>query len=192
MNMFIRVLISSALLGGLSACAPDSQRPAEQPPVVVEDRDVAAPPRSETGARDAAETDAANSRAAEDAAKFTGHPLDDPESLLVERVLYFDLDEYRVDAQYRGLLDAHARYLADDPAASVVVAGHADERGSREYNIALGERRALAVRQFLLFQGARSDQVRVVSFGEERPADPGHTESAWRLNRRVELQYSGH
>ena len=187
MHTFMRILGWAALSALLSACGPEIKRPSEQEPAVVEGRDGSGDRIGET-----APDDGATGQGAAAPATFTGHPLDNPDGPLSGRVLYFALDQYRVNPEYRGLLDAHARYLAEDPAASVVVEGHADERGSREYNIALGERRAWAVRRFLLFQGARSDQVRMVSYGEERPAALGHTESAWRLNRRVELKYSGH
>ena len=191
MKMFIRVLGLVALMAGLSACDPEIKRPSDEEPAVVEGRDGSGDWTAGVDAG-AGEDAGADSRGADAAAKFTGHPLDNPEGPLSERVMYFAYDEHRVDSEYRGVLDAHARYLADNPDSAVVVEGHADERGSREYNIGLGERRALAIRQFLLFQGAGSRQVRVVSYGEERPAVDGHTESAMRLNRRVELNYPGY
>ena len=191
MKIFVRVLGLVALMGGLSACDPEIKRPSDEQPAVVEGRDDS----GKNGSGDQAvvaddEDSGADSRGADAAAKFMGHPLDNPEGPLSERVMYFAYDDYRVNPDYRGVLDAHARYLAENPDDSMVVEGHADERGSREYNVGLSERRALAVRRFLLFQGAASDQVRVVGYGEERPAVDGHTEDAWRLNRRVELNYS--
>lgn len=117
------------------------------------------------------------------------HPLDDPDSILAKRVIYFGYDESAVDGEYRSVVAAHAEYLAGNPEAHVVLQGHADERGSREYNIGLGERRAEAVRRLLLFQGAADDQIRTVSYGEERPAVNGHDEPAWAQNRRVEIIY---
>ena len=116
-------------------------------------------------------------------------PLADPNSILAERTIYFDFDSSRVAQRYLPLLDAHALYLAEYPNARVVVEGHADERGSREYNIGLGERRALNVRRRLLFQGASGNQLEVISLGEERPARAGSDEQAWAANRRVELVY---
>ena len=89
------------------------------------------------------------------------------------------------------MVEAHGRYLADNANASVTLEGHADERGSREYNIALGERRANAVRQLMTLIGANGAQIRVVSYGEERPAVDGHDESAWTQNRRVEIEVVG-
>ena len=116
-------------------------------------------------------------------------PLADPNSILAERTIYFDFDSSRVAQRYLPLLNAHALYLAEYPNARVVVEGHADERGSREYNIGLGERRALNVRRRLLFQGASGNQLEVISLGEERPARAGSDEQAWAANRRVELVY---
>jgi len=114
-------------------------------------------------------------------------PLADPNSILAERTVYFDFDSSRVASRYLPVLDAHALYLAENVNARVVVEGHADERGSREYNIGLGERRALNVRRRLLFQGASGNQIEVISLGEERPAQLGSHEQAWAANRRVEL-----
>lgn len=122
---------------------------------------------------------------------FKGTPLEDPNSPLAKRTFYFDFDSSQVKADDREIIAAHGRYLADHPNLSVVVEGHTDERGSREYNMALGQRRAESVAQILLLQGAAKKQVQVISFGEERPVALGHDEAAWRLNRRVEILYSG-
>jgi peptidoglycan-associated lipoprotein len=115
--------------------------------------------------------------------------LDDPNSILAKRTVYFDFDSSEVKPEDREIVLAHASYLAAHPDANVVLEGHADERGSREYNMGLGERRAKAVRQLMLLQGVSAKQVDFVSFGEERPVALGHDESAWRLNRRVEITY---
>ncbi len=120
---------------------------------------------------------------------FTGSPLDDPNSLLSNRVVYFDYDQSVILQPDRPIIEAHGRYLADNPGATITLEGHADERGSREYNIALGEARANAVRQLMALLGASGSQVRTVSYGEERPAVEGHDESAWSQNRRVEIIY---
>jgi peptidoglycan-associated lipoprotein len=105
------------------------------------------------------------------------------------RVIYFGFDDSEVDTDSVGILEAHGEYLASNPYLTVRLEGHADERGSREYNIGLGERRAQAVRQLLLLQGVGSAQLGTVSYGEERPAVLGSDEEAWSLNRRVELVY---
>jgi len=123
--------------------------------------------------------------------EFAGQKLDDPSSILAKRVIYFDFDSSDIKEEYRDIIKAHATYLANHPQASVVLEGNADERGSREYNIGLGERRANAVRRILSLQGASSSQLEAVSYGEERPVAFGHDESSWQLNRRVEIVYQG-
>jgi len=115
--------------------------------------------------------------------------LDDPNSPLAVRVIYFEYDSSEVLPQYRSVVEAHAKYLAGNPNAVVTLEGHADERGSREYNLALGERRAYAVKSQMTLLGAGDNQIRVVSYGEERPALEGHDDGAWSKNRRVELRY---
>ena len=125
----------------------------------------------------------------DDTGSFAGSALDDPSSLLANRVIYFDFDSDAVRADFRDVIAAHAEYLAANPGAVVTLEGHADERGSREYNLALGERRALSVRRQMTLLGASAQQLNAVSYGEERPADRGHDESAYALNRRVEIIY---
>jgi len=109
--------------------------------------------------------------------------------LLATRVVYFDFDSSEVRGTGVEVVAAHARYLAANPATRVRLEGHTDERGSREYNIGLGERRAQAVRRALMLQGALDGQISTVSYGEERPAAAGHDEEAWAKNRRVEIVY---
>jgi peptidoglycan-associated lipoprotein len=126
-----------------------------------------------------------------------GGPLDitalsDPNSPVAKRVVYFPLDSVEITSEDRDTITAHARLLSSNPDVSVVLEGHADERGTREYNLALGERRAKAVEQLLVLQGVGQNQIQVISFGEERPVALGHDEEAWRLNRRVEFLYSGY
>jgi len=121
--------------------------------------------------------------------RFAGDPLNDPASLLSRRVVYFDFDSSAISSEARAIIEAHGKYLAGNPGISIVLEGHADERGTREYNIALGERRANAVRQLIMLLGSASRQLQTVSYGEEQPAAMGHGESAWQLNRRVELVY---
>jgi peptidoglycan-associated lipoprotein len=118
--------------------------------------------------------------------------LDDPSSPLYKRVIYFMYDSSEVMPEYISVINAHANYLASNPGRSVVLEGHADERGSSEYNIALGEQRAKSVAKLMEVQGASGSQLQNVSFGEEKPAVPGHDESAWQQNRRVEIVYPGH
>lgn len=123
---------------------------------------------------------------------FKGHPLDDPSSPLSKRVFYFAFDSSHVRVEDREAIAAHAIYMAQHPEVSVVLEGHADERGTREYNMALGEQRAKAVSQLIILQGAVKGQIQIISFGEERPLALGHNEADWRLNRRVEILYAGY
>lgn len=122
---------------------------------------------------------------------FNGMSIDDPSSPLAQRVIYFEFDSSEVRPADRDVLTNHAAYLHENPQATIVLEGHGDERGSREYNIGLGERRAQTVRQILELQGVGAQQLSTVSYGEEKPAVDGHDESAWSQNRRVELIYPG-
>lgn len=112
-----------------------------------------------------------------------------PDAGELANVIYFEFDSSEVRPEDTDIVSRHAMQLADNPAARVRLEGHADERGSREYNIGLGERRAQAVRRLLLIQGATTQQIQTVSFGEERPAVEGSSEEAYELNRRVEIRY---
>jgi len=109
--------------------------------------------------------------------------------LMRQLVVYFDYDQAEILPEFNALLQAHGQYLAQNPNTQVRLEGHTDERGSREYNIGLGERRAQAVRRVLMLQGVAATQLTTVSYGEERPAQTGSDEESWRLNRRVELVY---
>jgi peptidoglycan-associated lipoprotein len=104
-------------------------------------------------------------------------------------IIYFDFDQSTIKAEFRTALNGHAAYLSQNPSASIVLEGHADERGTREYNIALGERRGNAVSRYLVVQGVSIDAIEVVSFGEERPVNAGHDSASWSENRRVEIRY---
>jgi peptidoglycan-associated lipoprotein len=110
-------------------------------------------------------------------------------AMLKNRTIYFDFDSSEIRSDYSAQITAHARYLASNASIRVRLEGSTDERGSREYNIGLGERRAQAVRRALLLQGVAESQITTVSYGEERPAVTGHTEEAWSKNRRVEIVY---
>ncbi|MGI9228529.1 MAG: peptidoglycan-associated lipoprotein Pal [Gammaproteobacteria bacterium] len=115
--------------------------------------------------------------------------LDDPGSALSTRIIYFTYDSTTIQSQFTDAIQAHADFLARHPSVTLSLEGHADERGSREYNLALGERRSQAVEQQMVLLGAGPSQIRVTSYGEERPADSGHGEEAWAQNRRVEILY---
>jgi peptidoglycan-associated lipoprotein len=118
--------------------------------------------------------------------------LNNPNSPLAKRNIYFDFDQSQIKPKYTDILNAHASYLVAHPKQKVRLEGNTDERGTREYNIALGDRRAQSVRRYLLFQGVLPDQITTVSYGEERPADPRHTPAAWAKNRRVHISYLQH
>jgi len=111
------------------------------------------------------------------------------DSILSSRTIYFEFDSASLSDETMSILEAHGAFIAENGEVDVRLEGHADERGSREYNIALGDRRAQSVRRVLLLQGASTDQIDTVSYGEEQPAVSDHTEEAWAENRRVELIY---
>jgi peptidoglycan-associated lipoprotein len=166
------MLIAASL--GLTACA--SKRPKPTPP----------PAEATTGA----EASGANAANATGGASAADEETAGPQAgMLTKRVIYFDFDSSEIKGEGTDILAAHARYLASNQNARVRLEGHTDERGSREYNIGLGERRAQSVRQALLLQGASDGQLSTVSYGEERPAVAGHDEAAWAKNRRVEIVY---
>ncbi|MCX8048295.1 MAG: peptidoglycan-associated lipoprotein Pal [Methylohalobius sp.] len=111
------------------------------------------------------------------------------EGLLGKRVIYFDFDSAQIRSEFIPVIEAHARYLASRPGVKVVLEGHTDERGSPEYNIALGEARAKSVAKALELNGTAGNQINIVSYGEEKPVALGHDEASWSQNRRVEIVY---
>ena len=117
--------------------------------------------------------------------------LTDPKSILSKRSVYFDYDKFDVKAEYKDLVAAHAKFLANNRQFKMLIQGNTDERGSREYNLALGQKRADAVKKTLVLLGAREDQVESVSLGEEKPKNEGHDEAAYAENRRADMLYSG-
>ncbi len=117
--------------------------------------------------------------------------LNEAKGTLNQRVFFFDFDSNTVRPEYLDAIAAHGRRLAANPGLKLRVEGHTDERGTREYNVGLSERRAQAVQRLLLFQGATKGQAETVSYGEELPKAFGHDEQAWSQNRRVELVYEG-
>jgi peptidoglycan-associated lipoprotein len=116
-------------------------------------------------------------------------PLNDPNSPLSRRSIYFDFDSFSIRDEFRGTVEAHARYLIANKGRKVVIQGNTDERGSREYNLALGQKRAEAVRQALAALGVADGQIEAVSFGEEKPRATGTDEGAFAENRRADLAY---
>lgn len=117
--------------------------------------------------------------------------LKDPNNILSKRSVYFDFDKFDVKDQYRPLVEAHAKFLRENPGAKMLIQGNADERGSREYNVGLGQRRSDAVKKMLTILGARENQIESVSLGEEKPVCTEHTEDCWAKNRRDDMLYSG-
>jgi peptidoglycan-associated lipoprotein len=168
MNRFVSSAVLVVSFALLAACGTKPEEQAPPPPASTTDT---------SGVADA------------------GAAVDDTEAggpageLLSKRVVYFDFDRADIRADSQSVVAAHARYLASNPAQKVRLEGHADERGSREYNIGLGERRGQAVRRALLLQGVAELQLSTVSYGEERPAAAGSDEQAYSLNRRVEIVY---
>ena len=125
----------------------------------------------------------------EDGGLGGGEFFDDDEAAMT-MIIYFDFDKSELRAEYADVLARHASGLSNSSRTSLRLEGHTDERGSREYNIGLGERRSQSVRRLLLIQGASTDQISTVSFGEERPAAFGNDEDAYQQNRRVEIKYT--
>lgn len=169
----MKIVLAALILSMLSACASQTTQPTSD----VEDRSIGA-------------------GGVEGSAVYDGnanfHPsLRDPSNILSQRSVFYDYDSYTVKAQYRELVLAHARYLRDNTSAGVLLQGNTDDRGSREYNLALGQRRADSVKNVMLLSGARDNQIESVSLGEEKPRATGHGESSWSQNRRTDIVYRG-
>jgi peptidoglycan-associated lipoprotein len=179
-SRWLFLAIATFALAGCDTLGGDKDEQATTPP--VEERGISGDEMEDIDA-------AAQSRGLEDEGGFTVSSLDDPDSPLSVRVIYFDYDSSTVRAEFRPTVEAHAVYLANHADVKLTLEGHADERGSREYNLALGEGRALAVRRQLVLLGASAGQIRTVSYGEERPVVEGHEEQSYALNRRVEILY---
>jgi peptidoglycan-associated lipoprotein len=116
-------------------------------------------------------------------------PLNDPQGVLAKRSIYFDLDSYTVKDEFKPVLEAHARYLNANKSRQIVIQGNTDERGGREYNLALGQKRAEAVRRAMTLLGVQESQMEAVSFGKEKPKALGSDEAAWAENRRADIAY---
>ena len=116
-------------------------------------------------------------------------PLNDPSSVLAKRSIYFDVDSYVVKDEFNAVIDAHGKYLVSRPDRKVLIQGNTDERGGSEYNLALGQKRADAVRRALALKGVPDSQMEAVSFGKEKPKALGSTEEAWKENRRADIAY---
>jgi peptidoglycan-associated lipoprotein len=120
---------------------------------------------------------------------FGSQRWNDPKSPLFEKSVYFGLDEYTVETKYQKMLSAHASYLKANPKQKIIIQGNTDDRGTAEYNLALGQRRSDAVRKSLNLMGVSNDQLEAVSFGKEKPKADGNNEAAWAENRRADIVY---
>lgn len=172
-----RLALVILMLSGLAACSSSSEE-AEPEPM---EQETQAESEAEVAARRAREQqEAAAARAAAAEERMMREALS-------TRVFYFDFDVAEFRPADREVLSYHARDLAANPNKRIRLEGHADERGTREYNLALGERRANGIQNFLIVNGAARNQIEIVSYGEERPADQGTSEAAYQRNRRVEI-----
>jgi len=168
LNTFFRVALCGALVLSMAACTKAKVKPSEQP--MSNDSSANTTPTKPTG-------------------KYTTGSLE-TDSCLRQRVVYFDYDKAEIASDFRAAIACHAEYLREFPGARVTLEGNTDERGTREYNLGLGERRGNAVNAALSSAGASSSQLNVVSYGEERATCKEHAESCWHKNRRVEIVYS--
>ena len=173
-----RLVMSMALVALLAAC---SAKPVKETPAPVVDKAPASAP-----APMAKDSDAATS-APMATDSMAVNPLKDPNNILSKRSIYFDFDKDEVKAEFMPLVEAHAAYLLAHPEAKVFVQGNADERGTREYNLSLGQRRAVAVKKVLNLKGVNDKQIETVSFGEEKAS--GHDEAAFKNDRRADIAY---
>jgi peptidoglycan-associated lipoprotein len=178
-------LVSLALLSVLVGCAA---KPAPTPPPAQKSE--AAPAKTAEGPKtEAPKSEAAPAEAAKpEAAKPEEMKAEPAQQAAVQatfQVVYFDFDKYDIKPEFRAVIRANATHLKAQPDMKMVIEGHCDERGTTEYNLALGQRRANAVKNALVAEGVKSSNLKVISYGEERPVDPGHDEAAWAKNRRA-------
>lgn len=181
-NIFL-VLLAALILTGCPA-----QPPKEDDASAQQDPSQTTGDSAQTGKLDDTDkTDGQAFSAGEE--PYRKDAINDANSPLSQQIIYFDFDASSIRNEYRDLITWHGRYLASNPDMKVRLEGHTDERGSREYNVALGDRRGQAVSRMLMFQGATKKQIEVVSFGEEKPVAFEHDEASWSQNRRVQLVY---
>jgi peptidoglycan-associated lipoprotein len=176
---FLRGLAAAALCAGLLAGC--SSVPLDEPaaPVVDKSNDPAAAGAADP--RAVAKVDTTGGKAVD--------PLNDPANPLSKRSVFFDFDSFTVKPEYQSVVEAHGRYLAANKSRNIVIEGNTDERGGREYNLALGQKRAEAVKQRLQLLGVGDRQIETVSFGKEKPKALGSTDEAWAQNRRADIVY---
>lgn len=181
----IRVLISIVLGLALAGCGTTDVKDEGVPVESRKPESVTLPPPVTT-VKPPAKAPTTGSIRTEQVA---GNPLKDPSNILSKRSVFFDYDSAVVKDEFKPVVTAHAKYLTDNRGRRVVVQGNTDERGSREYNLALGQRRADSVKKMLMLLGATDNQIETVSFGEEKPRAMGSTENAYSENRRADIAY---
>lgn len=174
-----KIVLSALLATLLAACA--GQQAKEQAGAAVEER--------ATGAKSAEQKPAETRPLA--APSMAANPLKDPNNILSKRGVYYDFDSFVIKDEYKSIVEAHSRYLRDNARAKVILQGNADERGSREYNLALGQKRAESVKKAMGLLGVQDSRMEAVSFGEEKPRGLGHDETSWAENRRADIVYEG-
>jgi peptidoglycan-associated lipoprotein len=184
MKRLIFALAASAIL---SACSSTPTK--EQEGAAVEDRSGASTGSQQQKPQTSQTQSTGPTSKPLESSSMSGNPLKDPSNILSKRSIYFELDSNVVKEEFKPVVAAHARYLQQNRAAKMTVQGNADERGSREYNLALGQRRADAVKQAMQLLGAQPDQIETVSFGEEKPKATGSDEKSWYENRRADIVY---
>jgi peptidoglycan-associated lipoprotein len=180
---FLPIIAAASLVALFAACSTTPEggdKPAAKP-------DAAAAPAPEVTGRKTAPTVDLTQRGQGGAAAM----LKDPNNILSKRQIYFDYDKFEIKAEYKGLVEAHAKYLRENPAAKMLIQGNADDRGSREYNVGLGQRRSDTVKRALILLGARDGQIESVSLGEEKPVCTDQAEGCWSKNRRDDMLYNG-
>ena len=179
----------AALIMLLSACSTvklDEAPPVESRKATSVSADANAN-EANTAAMPPASSDTSASKPSTDAG--ANDPLNDPSSVLAQRSIYFDLDSYIVKDEYKSVIDAHGKYLVSRPDRKIFIQGNTDERGGSEYNLALGQKRADAVRRALAQRGVTESQMEAVSYGKEKPKAQGSNEEAWKENRRADIIY---
>jgi peptidoglycan-associated lipoprotein len=178
------IIMAISLLVIAAGCqtTPEEQKPAAA--AAVEDR-------TKPGAKPVEAPQVGKIDVTKPGARDMSAALKDPGSILSKRQVFFDYDRFDVKDEYRPLIEAHAKYLRENPNAKMLIQGNADERGSREYNVALGQKRSDNVKKMLILLGAREAQVESVSLGEEKPACSEHNEQCWAKNRRGDMLYGG-
>jgi peptidoglycan-associated lipoprotein len=177
-----RILVSAALAILIAGCGSKDVKEEGAPVESRKPSEVTAPPPPKAAPKPPT-TGTVKSE------PVAANPLKDPGNILSKRSVYFDYDSATVKEEYKPLVTAHARYLSDNRGRRVVVQGNTDERGSREYNLALGQRRAESVKKVMMLLGAANNQIETVSFGEEKPVEMGSNEAAWAKNRRADIVY---